>query len=101
MLIVWLKRREEFQKVCQGKVVFFSADASSLTYFSPAQVNEAEILYAFSSEVPLPFREHYDLQDEDGIHVWQLVEVEGLSCPDLSGNITNSETRLTEEAKVY
>ncbi len=103
MLMVWLKKQEEFQKVCRGKVVFFSVEGSLLHYFSPARVNETDILYAFHSKTPLPFREHYDLHDEEGIHVYQLMEVDGLYCLDLDlpKNVINSGLLSIEEAEAY
>ncbi len=104
MLVVRLRKREEFQKVCQGRTVFFLADNGSISYFSPAQVNETETLYVFYSRTPLPFREHYDLEDEEGILVWQLIEIDGLSYTDVdfSCNMLNSRLHTAEErAEVY
>lgn len=104
MLVVRLRKKEEFQKVCKGRTVFFLVDNGSISYFSPAQVNETEMLYVFYSRTPLPFREHHDLEDEEGILVWQLIEIDGLSYIDVDFpcNIVNPGLHTTEErAEVY
>jgi hypothetical protein len=87
MLMVRLKERKEFRKACQGKVVYFSEDGSSIHYFVPARVNEMDVLYAFDSDTSLPFREHYDFEDEEGIHVQKLIEIEAMYCFDPNGMI--------------
>ncbi len=78
MLMIWLKKKEEFQKVCQGRTVFYAVEEGSIHYFTLAKANEIEVLYAFDSESPIPFRENYDFEDADGIHVWQLIEIDNL-----------------------
>lgn len=101
MLMIWLKKREEFLKVCQGKAVFYSVNDGCIHYFAPAKVNEIEMLYAFDSQAPLQFREHYDLEDAEGVHVWQLIEISGLCFFDTPGNIVNPEMQSIEKVRAY
>ncbi len=92
MLLIRLKEREEFQKLSQGKAVFFSANDNYIQYFTPGKVNEIEVIYAFNTETPLPFREHYDFEDAKGIHVAQLTEIRGLYCFDIPHGSILSQT---------
>ena len=46
MILISLKEKEEFQKACQGKIVYFSVDEDTIRYFVPAKANEIEVLYA-------------------------------------------------------
>jgi len=89
MILTWLKKREEFQKVCQGKIVYFSVDEDTIRYFVPAKANEIDVLYAFVSSTPVPLREHHDFEDEEGVYVQQLIQVDGLYCLDTQ-DIPNS-----------
>lgn len=82
MILIWLKKQKEFKKVCQDKIVYFSVDDDAIHYFTPAKANEIEVLYAFDSKTPLPLREHYDFEDEEGVYVQQLIQVDGLYCLD-------------------
>lgn len=102
MLIIWLKKKEEFEKVCQGKAVFFSVNNGCIHYYTPARVNEIEMLYAFDSKTAIPFREHYDLEDKEGTYVWQLTEISGLYFFDIPGGMVPPEIHSFEEkANVY
>ncbi|KYK33646.1 MAG: hypothetical protein HXS48_25990 [Theionarchaea archaeon] len=96
MLVIRLKQREEFQKLCQGKAVFFSVNDGYIHYFTPAKVNEVEAIYTFYSKTPMPFREHYDLNDTEGVRVKQLTEVGGVSCFDMPRGLAHSEIRSVE-----
>ena len=102
MLIVRLKKKEEFEKVCQGKAVFFSENNGCIHYYTPTRVNEIEMIYAFDSRTAIPFREHYDLEDEEGTHVWQLIEINGLCFFDTPDGMVPPEILFSEEqARVY
>lgn len=90
MLVIRLKQREEFQKLCQGKAVFFSVNNGYVHYFTPVKVNEVEAIYTFDSETPMPFREHFDLEDTKGVHVKQLVEVGGFSYFEMPRGLARS-----------
>ncbi len=100
MLLVWLKKKEEFQKLCQGKAVFFAVNDNSVRYFTPIKANDVEVLFAFDSDSTIPFREHYDLGDTEGTHVQQLIEIEGLYSFDF-GNPVYSEMTEKRMAEAY
>ena len=78
MILIWLKKEEEFQNLCKGKAVFYKVNDGSIHYFTPTRVNEVELLYAYNSKAVIPFREHHDFEDADGVHVEQLVEIDEL-----------------------
>ncbi|MBU7045522.1 MAG: hypothetical protein HXS54_03720 [Theionarchaea archaeon] len=99
MLLIWLKKKEEFQKLCQGKAVFFSLNDGYIHYFAPARANDVDVVYAFDSETPIPFREHYDFEDEKGVHVVQLTEINGFYFFERSGSL--QEQPLEERTWTY
>ncbi|MBU7042295.1 MAG: hypothetical protein HXS47_01795 [Theionarchaea archaeon] len=78
MLLIELKKREEYQRLSQGKTVFYSSDNEHIHYFTPARVNETDVLFVFDSKTPIPFREDHDFEDMASIHVWQLIEIDAL-----------------------
>lgn len=96
MLIIRLKYRKEFQKLCQGKAVFFSVCNGYIHYFAPARVNEVEAIYTFDSKTPMPFREHYDFEDAEGIHVTQLTEIDGFSFFHMPRELVHPEIHSVE-----
>ncbi len=98
MILIWLKKRKEFQKVCQGRIVYFSVYDDEIHYFAPAKANEIEVLYAFDSKTPVPLREHHDFEDEDGVYVQQLIQVDGLYCLDTRNIVPTSIYPVEQEA---
>ena len=100
MILIWLKNREEFQKLCQGKAVFFSLNDGYIHYFIPTRANDVEVLYGFDTETPLPFREHHDFEDERGIHVAQLTEIDGFYFPEPPYHL-NQELQYEEKVPAF
>jgi hypothetical protein len=91
MLLIELKKREEYQRLSQGKTVFYSLENGNIHYFTPGRVNKTDVLFVFDSETPLPFREEHDFKDMASIHVWQLIEIDALHWLNNSVNIGYSE----------
>jgi hypothetical protein len=91
MLLIELKKREEYKRLSQGKTVFYSFENKKIHYFTPVRVNETDVLFVFDSETPLPFREEHDFKDLASIHVWQLIEIDALHWLNDSVNTRYSE----------
>ncbi|MGC1119822.1 MAG: hypothetical protein WBA22_01910 [Candidatus Methanofastidiosia archaeon] len=96
MLVMVLKKKEEFLKVCQGRVIYFTVDSDLLHYFTPYRANDIEVLYRYDSGEPLPFREDCNLKDEKGVYVQYLIELERIYCLRYTGKICHESGRIAE-----
>ncbi|MGD2249820.1 MAG: hypothetical protein PVF58_15535 [Candidatus Methanofastidiosia archaeon] len=100
MLIIRLKNKKEFQKVCQGKCVYFSENGGTIQYFTPARINDVKILHTFTTTDHVPLREHYDLEDTEGVYVHQLIEIDNVYCLDPI-SMACTEIRAEEFIEAY
>jgi hypothetical protein len=95
MLVMVMKKKEEFLKVCKGRVVYFTVKSDLIHYFTPYRANDIEVLYRFDSGESLPFREHCDLEDEEGVYVQCLIELDKIYL-EYSGEVRPESGRIAE-----
>ena len=101
MLLIELKKREEYQRLSQGKTVFYSSGNEYIHYFTPARVNETDVLFVFDTETPIPFREDHDFKDATSIHVWQLIEIGALHWLNTEGTLRYEELQSMQKNQIY
>jgi hypothetical protein len=101
MLLIELKKREEYERLSQGKTVFYSQGNEYIHYFTPARVNETDVVFVFDSEAPIPFREEHDFEDVTSIHVWQLIEIDALHWLNTEGTIRYAELQSMQKNQIY
>lgn len=100
MIITKLKNEKEFQRLCQGKCVYFSKNECTIQYFVPAKINDVETIYVLTTTHPIPLREHYDFEDTEGVYVPLLIEIDSIYALDIN-NMTCTKISPKEPAEAY